>query len=77
VENPEELMEEFLKDMDPLLLKPEDFMQKWANFFWELLVEGATYEKMVKRKMRELKDCVSCPSFSTLGFLPWDTLASL
>jgi hypothetical protein len=31
VENLEALTEEFLKDMDPLLLKPEDFMQKWAE----------------------------------------------
>jgi hypothetical protein len=58
VENPKELTEEFLKDMDPLLLKPEDFMQKWAEFFRELPVEGGTYEKMVKSKMQELKDCV-------------------
>jgi hypothetical protein len=58
VENPETLTEEFLKDMDPLLLKPEDFMQKWAEFFREIPIEGEIYEKTVRRKMKELKDYV-------------------
>jgi hypothetical protein len=58
VENPEKLTEEFIKGMDPLLLKPEDFMRRWAEFFWELPIEGEVYEKAVRKKMRELKGCV-------------------
>jgi hypothetical protein len=58
VENPEKLTEEFIKGMDPLLLKPEDFMQRWAEFFQELPIEGEVYEKAVRKKMRELKGCV-------------------
>jgi hypothetical protein len=44
--------------MDPLLLKPEDFMQKWAEFFWKIPIEGEIYEKGVRKKMKELKDYV-------------------
>jgi hypothetical protein len=59
MENPEELTGEFLKDMDgPLLLKPEDFMQRWAEFFWEIPIEGEIYKKTVRKKMKELKDYV-------------------
>jgi hypothetical protein len=58
VENPEALTEEFLKDMDPLLLKPEDFMQKWADYFQKIPMEGEIYEKTVRRKMKELKNYV-------------------
>jgi hypothetical protein len=56
VKNPEALTEDFLKDMDPLLLKPENFMQKWAEYFWKIPMEGDIYEKTVRRKMKELKD---------------------
>jgi hypothetical protein len=48
VENPEALTEKLLRDMDPLLLTPEDFMQKWAEYFWGIPMEGDIYEKTVK-----------------------------
>jgi hypothetical protein len=70
VENPEKLTEEFLKEMDPLLLKPEDFMQKWAEFFRELSIEGEVYEEAVRKKMRELKDCVVPQLLSAWLFAP-------
>jgi hypothetical protein len=61
VENPEALTEEFLRDMDPLFLKPEKFMQKWAEYFREIPMEGDIYKKTVKRKMKELKDYYVVP----------------
>jgi hypothetical protein len=68
VENPKELTEEFLKDMDPKVLKPEDFMQKWAEFFPRNSNRGGIYEKMVRKKMKELKDYVVPQLFSAWLF---------
>jgi hypothetical protein len=58
VEKPEKLSPEFIKEMDPLLLKPEDFLQRWAEIFKKLPPSGEVYERLARQKMRELKDYV-------------------
>jgi hypothetical protein len=58
VEKPEQLSSDFIKEMDPLLLKPEDFLQRWAEIFRELPPSGEVYERLVRQKMPELKDYV-------------------
>jgi hypothetical protein len=44
--------------MEPLVLRPEDFAQKWAEIFEDVPMTGEVWEQTVRTKMRELKDCL-------------------
>jgi hypothetical protein len=54
--------------MDPLLLKPEDFMHKWAELFGELLMEGELYEKAVGKKNEGAEGLRRAPAAQRLAF---------
>jgi hypothetical protein len=45
--------------MEQLVLRPEDFSQKWAEIFEDVPMTGEVWEQTVRTKMRELKDCHS------------------
>jgi hypothetical protein len=56
--NSEHFSPTFLAGMEPLMLRPEDFAQKWAEIFEDVPMTGEVLEQTVRTKMRELKDCL-------------------
>jgi hypothetical protein len=58
ITNPERLSLTSLADMEPLVLRPEDFAQKWAEIFEDVPMTGEVWEQAVQNKIKELQNCL-------------------